>query len=105
MFRKNNTFENAVKVCGEVIATGTLEVTTATAMTVAGATVATMASGIADASKLPRKTAAAILATAVTAATVTTAVTAKKLGFFKKPTNQQKPADINRQQVETFENK
>ena len=97
---KNHKVKNAVKVCGEVIATGTLEVTTATAMTVAGATVATMASGIADASKLPRKTCIAILATAVTAATVTTAVTVKRLGFFKKPNQQKKSADISRQQVE-----
>lgn len=96
---KNRKVKNAVKVSGEVIATGTLEVTTATAMTVAGATVATMATGISDASKLPRKTAVAILATGLTAATVTTIVTVKRLGFFKK-SNQ--VADINRQQVEDY---
>lgn len=104
MFRKNTKIEKATALTAEVIATGTLEVTTATAMTVAGATVATMATGICDASKLPRKACITILATAVTAATVTTAVTVKRLGFFKK-SNQQTPADINRQQVETFENK
>ena len=92
MFRKNNTFENVVKTSGEVIATGTMFTTSATAMTVAGATVATMASGIADASKLPRKAAVAIVATAVTV---------KKLGFFKK-SQQKTTADIKRQQVETF---
>ena len=99
MFRKNS-FENVVKTSGEVIATGTMFTTSATAMTVAGATAAAMASGIADASKLPRKACIAIIATAVTSATVTTAVAAKRLGFFKKSKN--KPADINRQQVENY---
>ena len=95
---KDNKIKNGMNVCGEVIATGTITVTATTAMTVAGATVATMATGISDASKLPRKTAVAILATAVTAAAVTTAVTVKRLGFFKK-SNQ---ADITRQQVEDY---
>jgi len=102
MFKNKNNVEKTMKACGEVIATGTMLTTSATAMTVAGATVATMATGISDASKLPRKTCIAILATAVTAATVTTAVTVKRLGFFKKPNQQKKSADISRQQVEDY---
>lgn len=102
---KNQKVKNAVKVSGEVIATGTLLTTSTTAMTVAGATVATMATGIADAGKLPRKAAVAVLATALTTSVITTAVTVKRLGFFKKPNQQKTPADINREQVETFTEK
>lgn len=101
---KNQKVKNAVKVSGEVISTGTMFTTSATAMTVAGATVATMATGISDASKLPRKAAVAIVATAAITSAVTTVVTVKKLGFFKK-SQQKTTADIERQQIETFTEK
>ena len=98
---KNRRVENTLRVCSEVIATATTAATTATAMTVAGATVAMTATGIADANKLSRKTAVAILATAVTTSAITTAVAVKRLGFFKK-SNQPKANDIDREQIEDY---
>lgn len=94
---KDNKIKKAMNACGEVIATGTMWTSSATAMTVAGATAVSMTTGI-NTNNLPRKAAVGILVTAATAATVTTIVAVKKMGFFKKP----KVADINRQQVEDY---
>lgn len=88
MFKNNIEIENAVKVSGEVITTGTIAITTATVMTGLGVSVAMEITDIDDPMELPTKLAGGIITAAFSSAVVTTVVVAKRLGFFKKSKSQ-----------------